>query len=144
MNINFFGQIEDNYFSNDKLFYYNNCSLLDNPKEYNNESLDLINSSNNDLENNNHNIDIQNFLPNYKVKFEIPEKTNQIEKKSTAILTNTNSSQFFVSFEKIESILKELKDPDFNIYIRKIEEFKNNQELKEIEYEMNLLKKKKK
>ena len=144
MNTNCFCQIEDNYFSNDKLFFCNDCPLLNTHKDYINESFDFINSSNNDLENNNHNMDIQNFLPDFKIKIEIPEKTNQIEKKSTAIFTNTNTSQLFVSFEKIESILKEFKDPDFNIYIRKIKEFKNNQEIKEIEYEMNLLKKKEK
>ena len=49
-----------------------------------------------------------------------------------------------MSFEKIENILKKLKDPLFNIYINKIEELKNNEELKQIEYEMNLLKKEKK
>ena len=49
-----------------------------------------------------------------------------------------------MSFEKIENILKKLKDPLFNIYINKIEELKNNEELKQIEYEMNLLKKKRK
>ena len=148
MNINCFCQIEDNFISNDKLFCCNSYSFLDNPKdsinESFNESFNLINSLNNDLENNNYNIDIQQFLPNFKIRIEIPEKTNQIEKKSTAIFTNTNTSQLFVSFEKIESILKEFKDPDFNIYIRKIKEFKNNQEIKEIEYEMNLLKKKRK
>ena len=141
MNINCFCQIEDNFISNDKLFCCNSYSLLDNPKdsinESFNESFNLINSLNNDLENNNYNIDIQQFLPNFKIRIEIPEKTNQIEKKSTAIFTNTNTSQLFVSFEKIENILKKFKDPLFNIYIRKIEEFKNNQELKQIQYEMN-------
>ena len=81
MNINCFCQIEDNFISNDKLFCSNSYSLLDNPKDSINESFDLINSLNNDLENNNYNIDIQNFLLNFKIKIEIPEKTNQIEKK---------------------------------------------------------------
>ena len=62
MNINCLCQIEDNYILNDKLFCCDNYSLLDNSKDYINESFGIINSSYNDLENNNHDIYIQNFL----------------------------------------------------------------------------------
>ena len=80
----------------------------------------------------------------FQIKIEIPEKTNQIEIKSTAIFTNIDTSQLYISFEKIESLLKELKDESYNKFLRKIENHKNNKELKEIKYEMKLLKKKRK
>ena len=144
INIRLLDQVKNNFFSNDTQLCHNSCSLLDNPKVFINESLDFMNSLDNDLENSYHNIEIQNIIPIFKTKYEILEKINPLEKKSTAIFTNTNISKLFVSFEKIEKILKKLNDESFNKYITKIQKYKEDPELKKVEYEMNLLKKKRK
>ena len=63
---------------------------------------------------------------------DIPETINLIS-------TNTNTSQLFFSYEKIENILKD--NINYNIYLNKIRENKEKSEIKEINYEMNQLKK---
>ena len=74
----------------------------------------------------------------YQKKLILPKK------KTTVIFTtNTNNSQLFVSLESIKKLLKGLKDDSYNIYLAKLNKYKDAQELKELKYEMNLLKKKK-
>lgn len=127
-------------------FYDNELNLLnrnifsfdDYPKPYLFESLDNINILDIEQENSYQNIQKSSPLN----QFEIPETL--IEKKTTAIATNINTSPLYFSFEKIKNKLKELNDSSFNIYIDILEKFKENPELKEMEDEMNLLKKKRK
>ena len=78
----FLNQVEDNIFFNDKLLHHNTLSLLDNSKIFFNESFDFMNSLDSDIENSYRDIDTPNFIPNFKIKNEIPEKTNSTEKKN--------------------------------------------------------------
>ena len=68
----FLNQVEDNNFFNDKLLHHNTLSLLDNSKIFFNESFDFMNSLDSDIENSYLDIDRPNFIPNFKIKNEIP------------------------------------------------------------------------
>ena len=78
------------------------------------------------------------IIPNFssKINIDIPEKIFPTEKKRTDISTNTNNPQVF-SYNEIEGLLN---DESFNIYLNKIKESKNKQELKDIYHEMNIKK----
>ena len=127
-NISFFWNIED-----EKNFDLKTSLIYDYPKDLYKESLD-------------------NIIPTYKAEgnnyhnnqtiYDIPEFL--IEKKTTSNLTKRNTSSLYFSYENIINVLKESNDLTFNIYIKKLENCKNNPELKEIEYEMKILKKERK
>ena len=112
------------------------CPLFDGPKDFLTNSLGFLNDTDNaseDIYTNN------NIIPNLINEFnlDIPEKINPIDERSSEsfIKTNTNTSEFFFSYEKIENILKD--NIFFNLYINKIKECKEKSEIKEIDYEMN-------
>ena len=112
------------------------CPLFDGPKDFLTNSLGFSNDTDNaseDIYTNN------NIIPNLINEFnlDIPEKINPIDERSSEsfIKTNTNTSEFFFSYEKIENILKD--NIFFNLYINKIKECKEKSEIKDIDYEMN-------
>lgn len=122
--INYFLNIEE-----DKDFFENNIGPAhDYFKDYYNDSFDDKSYHNNQI----------------LKKCEIPETLILTEKKSTAIATIGNGSSLCFSYENIINKLKELKDPSFNIYITKLDKFKEYPEIKEIKYEMKLAKKERK
>ena len=122
---------ENSYFSDAENDNKLNYLLLDDSKDFLIESLDFMNIIKKEPE---------IIYPNNNIK----EKINLTDKKNSEILTgtNTNISQLIFSYEKIKNLLKENKY--FNIYLNKIDEFKENPEIKEIDYEMNILIKKRK
>ena len=88
------------------------------------------NSNNNQLFNNLYNI-------------EIPDKINPIEKESIGASTNANTSLIIFTFENIKNQLNEVNDP-FNEYKIIIDNSIEAPEIKEIEYEMKSLQRKRK
>ena len=119
----------------DKNFFDNNFySVNDNSKYFYNESLDsMMILTYKGKENSSQNNQIFN-------KYELPETFT--EKKTTTNLTNNSPVCF--SYGNIINIFKKLNDKDFNGYITLLENCIKKPELKEIEYEMKLLKKKRK
>ena len=66
------------------------------------------------------------------------------QEKISSSLTSTNIHSIFFSYENIKKKLKEVKNQSFNKYLDIIDNYKEEPELKEIEYEMKFLKKKRK
>ena len=66
------------------------------------------------------------------------------QEKISSSLSSTNIHSIFFSYENIKNKLKEVKNQSFNKYLDIIDNYKEEPELKEIEYEMKFLKKKKK
>ena len=112
---------------NDNELYY---PLLNGPKDFSLNSLDFMYIKDDAAE--------DSFTNNSIIKFniDIPEEINPTD---TFINTNANTSQFFFSYEKIESILSD--NINYNIYLNKLNECKEKSEIKEIHYEMNQSKK---
>ena len=105
------------------------CPLFDSPKNFLIKSRGFIYITDNELEESfTNNSIISNFINDFNI--DIPETINLTDKRSSFIGTNTNTSQLFFSFEKIENILKE--NNYYNIYSSITQKLKEKSEIKEI------------